>query len=283
MAAKKSSNSNHLKKLPSVWELFKRTMLEAKIFWRPLGGVLLVYAIVDFMFVKGFSLSGTVQDNLNGSSKISEALNSVASQFSYNALIGSAQSDTTVIIQFLLFLVASLAFIWTLRKLQNSKNVKIRDAYYSGTATLVASIIVSIILTLTMLPALIGSSVLAVALQSGSGGIEIAIVSALAFIFLILSFYLFVMVWPAFYIVSLPDSWPIKAVRSAAKLTKGRRMAILRKMFILIVFLISLIFVFLMPFALILPATMPYVVYAILFMAFGFIHTYLYLLYRSLM
>ncbi|HPW48194.1 MAG TPA: hypothetical protein PLJ97_02530, partial [Candidatus Saccharibacteria bacterium] len=188
-------------KFPSFYALVKSTLSEVITFWRPLLAILAVYAVIYFVFVLGLSLSNNSQDLMTGSSKMGDALNIAIGQFFSRVLIGTAASDTTLVVQFVLFLVASLAFIWTLRKLQGLKKIKIKDAYYLGNAALIPVIIISLVLILTFIPALIGSTILTVSIQSASTLLETVIVSVLAFVLLMLSLYLFVMFWPAFYIV----------------------------------------------------------------------------------
>lgn len=280
----KPKNNQPKKKLPSVWRLTKQTYIEAVTFRRSLFGILAVYAVLYFVLVLSLNFSGSLQGNFaTNSSRLNDAINSVLNQFVNGSLIGSGTSDTPIIIQFLLFLIGSMAFVWALRKLQKLQKIKIREAYYLGSSALVTTIIITVVLLLTFIPALIGSSILPVALQSGAAGLEILTVTIISLLLLILSLYLFVMLWPAFYIVSLPKTMPWQALKSAAKLTKKNRFNIMRKIFMLFVILIFVIFIILFPIALVLPSIVPIVAYILIFIAFGLAHVYLYMLYRSLL
>jgi hypothetical protein len=176
-----------------------------------------------------------------------------------------------------------LAFIWSLRKLQGLKKIKVKEAYYLGNEALVPAIIVSVLLILTLIPALIGSSVLSVTLHSASGSVEIAVVSLIALIFLFISLYLFVMFWPAFYIVTLPKTFPLEALKSAVRVTKKRRLILIRNMFLWFMFLFFVMFAILLLSALLWEALVPIVAFVLLFVSFGLSHVYLYMLYRELL
>jgi len=270
-------------KLPSVWQLIKNTKLDIVAYWRPIIGVLLVYAALYFIFVLGFNLSSNLQEtSLTQGSRLGGALDSVISQFTSGVLVGSGQSDSTILVQFLLFLIASMALVWAFGQIKNGKTIKIRQAYYLGSATLIPTILITIILLLTLVPALIGSALLGVALQTGSVAIETTIISVIAFVLLLLSLYLFVMLWPAFYLVTLLSHWPWDAIKSAAKLTKKQRFLLLRKIFVLLLALVALMFIVMLPVAIVLPSAVALVAYCLLFVAFGLAHIFLYNLYRSL-
>jgi hypothetical protein len=280
----KKTTSQAKNQLPSAWMLTKNAIKDASVFWRSLIGILIVYAILYFVLVMGFSLSFSWQQELALSgSKVSNALSSVFSVFGSSALNGGTGSDATVLIQFLLFLLASLAFIWALRRLQALKDVKITDAYYIGSATLVQTLIVTVVLLAALVPLAIGSGLLSVSLQAGASSGEIAIVSLIAGILLLVSFYFLAMLWPAFYIATLPGSKPWASLKSAAAITKKRRFNILRKIifFATLTFLSLFVIIFLI--ALIAAAIVPIAVFLLLIILFGLTHTYLYSLYRSLL
>ncbi|MEI6237493.1 MAG: hypothetical protein WCP03_02745 [Candidatus Saccharibacteria bacterium] len=281
---KKSNKKLKPAKLPSSWDLIKKTWFELTTFWRPLLGVSIVYAVLYFVLVMGLSFSSSLQDSsITGSSRMGDAFSSVFSVFSSSSLSGSSSSDATVLVQFILFLAASMAFVWSLRKLQALKKIKMSDAYYKGTATLIPTILVSFILVATLLPVVGGSSLLANVLQNGGSGTEIAIVTAISGILLLISCYLFSMYWPAFYIVSLPDTKPFQALRSSMKVTKKRRFAIIRKALVLDILMVLSLFIVLLPIALVLPSIIPLVSFLLIFIIFGIMHVYLYVLYRSLL
>ena len=271
-------------KLPSAWSLTQKAYKEAATFWRSLIGVLSVYAVLYFVLVMGFNLSLSWQQGLALSgSKISQAVSGVFSVFGSGALSGGSQTDATTIIQFILFLIASLAFIWAIRRLQALKDVKIRDAYYLGNASLIPVMLVSFALLITLIPAAIGSGLLSASLQVSTTGTEIFIVSIIAGVLLLISLYFLSMFWSAFYIASLPETRPWQALRSAAQITKKRRFAILRKISFFAILNIIILFIVLFLVALAAASIVPFVVFLLLIILFALAHIYLYSLYRSLL
>ncbi len=284
--SKKVNNKEKVKlpKLPSTWALTKKTWFEVSTFWRPLLGVTIIFAILYFALVLGLNLSTSWQDELTLADSQIGGVFGLAFGALYSSGLGSSvSSDSTTLIQILLIVLASMAFVWTLRKLQGLKQIKWRDAYYQGTAAFIPTILVCVVLTLVLIPAIISSSLLSTALQLGPSASEITIIGAITVLLLLLSASLFIMYWPAFYIVSLPQTRPIQALRSARKVTKRRRLAILRKSIMWLIICIVMVLILLLPIAIIIPAIVSYWAFALLFVLFGFSHVYFYNLYRSLL
>jgi len=270
------------KKLASSWVLLRQTWMELSSFWRTLVGITLVYVVLYVVLVMGLNITSGLSVPVDtGLNRFSQAINSIAT--SINDVYAQAQSDTTVLVQMLLFVVASLALIWALRKLQALKKITIRDAYYQGSAQIIPVLLVSIVLLLTLIPAVIGSSIFSVVLQTASVGIEILIVSVIAGLLLLLSLLLFSIFWPAYYIASLPQTRPIQALKSAKAITKKRRLSIIRKFLVLGLVLGICGLLFVVPIAIIAPSFASYVVYIALFAGFLYSQVYLYELYRSLL
>lgn len=296
MAKKKPATSSHKKvawakaekappakpKVISVIELLKRTWLEISTFWRQLLGITAVYAALYFVFVLGFSITGSVQSQIDTStSKLSQATATITSAFS--GTYSGGQSDATVLVQMLLFVVAALAVVWALRKLQALKAITIRDSFYQGSAQIIPVILVGAVMIFTLLPAVLGSSVLTIVLQAGGAKPEVLIIGAIALLLLLLSALLFTMLWPAFYIASLPQTRPMQALRSSLAVTKKRRLSIMRKLIFLGLLVVIVSMLILLPFALLVPGIVQYVVYIVLFAVFMYSQVYLYELYRSLL
>lgn len=269
-------------KLVNSWVLLRQTWMELSSFWRTLVGITLVYVVLYFVLVMGLNItSGLTVAIDTGQSRFGQAINSIAT--SINDVYAQAQSDTTVLVQMLLFVIASLALIWALRKLQALKKITIRDSYYQGSAQIIPVLLVSVVLLLTLIPAVIGSSIFSVVLQTASVGAEIVIVSVVAGLLLLSSLVLFTIFWPAYYIASLPQTRPMQALKSAKAITKKRRLSIMRKFFVLGLVLIVCGLLFVLPIAIIVPSLAQYAVYSALFAGFLYAQVYLYELYRSLL
>ena len=269
-------------KVISVLEILKRTWLELSSFWKPLVGITIVYAVLYFIFVLGLNVSSIVQTQIDETaSRLGQAGSVIAD--AVFATYGSSQSDAAAIIQMLLFVIASLALIWALRKLQALKAITIRDSYYQGAAQIIPVLFVSVVLLFTMLPAILGSSIISVAIQAGGAQIEVLLIGVASGLLIFLSLLLFTMFWPAYYIASLPQTRPMQALKSALVVTKKRRLVIMRKLLFLAVMVLIFLALVMIPVALILPAAVPYVFYFVIFGVFLYTQVYLYELYRSLL
>lgn len=269
------------KKQLSFITITKKTWLEISSFWRPLLGVTAAYAVLYFIFVMSFTLNSNVQELLASTTgKLPQAFNVITDSI-FNSY-GGTQSDATTLIQILLFVTATLALVWTLRRLQNLQKAGIRDAYYEGPARIVPVLIVSLILMLTFIPALFGSTILGYAISASSDVLELVIASIISLLLIFSSLYLFVVYWPAFYIVTLPQMYPLKSLKAASKVTKKYRLSIMRKFLLLTIACIVLLFAVILPIALVLPAIVPYLLYLFIFVLFMVVQVFLFELYRSL-
>lgn len=269
------------KKQISFVTIFKKTWLELSAFWRPLLGVTATYGVLYFVFVMSFSLNNNVQELLSTTSGMFPQAFAVILDSTFNSYSGT-QSDATTLLQMLLFLASTLAVIWTLRRLQNLQKASVRDAFYEGPARIVPVIIVSLILLLTFIPALFGSTILAYVLGSAATLVETIIAALVSVLLIFSSILLFVTYWPAFYIVTLPEMRPIKSLKAAARVTKKYRLSILRKFVLLGLCCLLILITIILPIALVLPTVVPYVLYFVIFGIFLIVQVYLFELYRSL-
>lgn len=269
--------------LPKFWELAAKTWQELVTFWKPLSGVVAVYGVLYFALVMGFSVAYSYQDIVGDITSSLGNANWFATKSLtiVNLFVSSNQSDAGAIVQFLLFVMASLAFIWTLRKLRTLKHIRMRDAYFDGTARIVPMTLVIVILFVTFIPASVGSAIIGV-LQAGSNVEQIIGVIIAGALFL-LTFYWFCAWLPAIYIVSLPKGTPIVAIRSAAKLTKKRRFWMLRNLLLVTLITVFIDFAVMLLFVWLIPAASVVAAYVVSFITFGILQTFLFMMYRGLL
>jgi hypothetical protein len=284
MKSKKQKPAQRAKKLPGFWSLCLKTWQELTTFWKPLFGVLAVYGVLYFVLVLGFNVAVSYQDiadtisaQLGGdTSWLIKSSLTIVDLFSTNN-----QSDAGVIVQFTLFVIASLAFIWTLRQLRTLKHIRMRDAYFDGTSRIIPTMLVMVLLLIPFIPAAIGSSIFTV-INTGNTA-ELVVGSLITGCLLFVTFYWLVAWIPAIYIVSLPKGTPIIAIKSAVKLTKKHRIWMLRN--IVLFFVITAITAFLI--MLLLVSVIPQVsvigAYVMSFVLFGVAQTYLFTMYRGLL
>lgn len=264
--------------------LFKATWLDISTFWRTLGGILIVYASINFLFVASFSLlpsSESIESDIV--TYLGDSAGRVIDSF---ALVGislvtiSAPSNT--LLQVVLLLIASMALIWALRKLRGLQKIRIRQAYYEGPANIVPLVLVTMLLLLTLIPASIASTILLYALPIVGTTLERIIIYAIGSGLLMLTVYWLLVWWPALYISMLPGTTPIAAMRAAASLTKGRHIKIWTRQFAITILASSVFMFVVLPVAIVLQRAVPLVVYTMLVVLFGVIHVAFFNLYRSL-
>ena len=280
----KKKQKTHTKKVVSYKQLTKMTWLDISSFWRFLGGILVVYAVINFVFVASFSLlpsSESLQEDIIGT--LGTSAGRVVDSFT---LVGvslinvSAPSNT--MLQLLLLAIVSMAMIWALRKLRGLQKITIRQAYYEGPNNIVVLVLVVMLLLLTLIPASIASTILLYALPIVGSLLEATFVYTIGALLMALSLYWLLVWWPALYIAMLPGTTPIGAMRAAAMLTKGRRFKIFSRQFAILVVLGSLFFVVVFPLAIVWQRLVPLSVYVSIITLFGIGHIALFNLYRSL-
>ena len=280
----KKKQKTHTKKVVSYKQLTKMTWLDISSFWRFLGGILVIYAVINFVFVASFSLlpsSESLQEDIIGT--LGTSAGRVVDSFT---LVGvslinvSAPSNT--MLQLLLLAIVSMAMIWALRKLRGLQKITIRQAYYEGPNNIVVLVLVVMLLLLTLIPASIASTILLYALPIVGSLLEATFVYTIGALLMALSLYWLLVWWPALYIAMLPGTTPIGAMRAAAMLTKGRRFKIFSRQSAILVVLGSVFFVVVLLLAIVWQRLVPLSVYVSIITLYGIGHIALFNLYRSL-
>ena len=256
--------------------------------WKILGGIVLVYLVLNIIFASGISnlSSGiaTLKDNLatSGGHKFWAALGSFSSIVGSGGASGSATGST---LQLALIILESLVVIWALRQLLADKTTGVRQAYYSATAPLVPFLLVLVVVLIQLLPLTAGASIVGAILSSAifSG-------AALSIIFAVILFGLGL--WSAYmvsssifalYIVTLPEMTPLRALRSAKNLVRFRRWKVMRRVLFLPLATLAIIAAIIIPLIYISTFLVVPVFYVLSTGSILFVHTYLYSLYRELL
>lgn len=252
--------------------------------WKILGGITLVYLILNIVLASGFSNVinnfGIIKDNLGSGHNFSDALNGFGSLLS-----GSAGSQSASFLQSVLIILQSLVIIWALRQLLAGKKLSVKDAYYKSMTPLVPFLLVVVVVIIQLLPVSLGSalvSLVASTLAPGSGlamvvmGIIIAGLAAWSIYMVSSSIF-------GLYIVTLPDMQPRQALRSAKKLVALRRLVIIRRILFLPIFILLAMAAIVLPLILFVHFLVAPVFYLLSIAAILFMHAYLYSLYRGLL
>lgn len=191
----------------------------------------------------------------------------------------------------LLGLFTWLSVVWYLRHRLSGANVKVRDALYNAGAPFLSTAALAIVLLFQMFPGAAAVGVYAVMLATGavSGGIESMMFALAAGLFVVLSLYWMTSTLLAMVVVTLPGTYPFRALSLAGDVVIGRRVSmIIRSAWMAFILLLVWAFV-LVPVILLADVIpwkwLPLVPLAIqLLTGFSFIFfaTYVYLLYRRM-
>lgn len=280
---KKAESHKVHKALPGVWTLTKKT---AAILWinRTLFlGIAVVYALLTLVFVGVASNANitNLKQSFDGNSSLVTGIGLFIN------LIGTSGSNSNAAAgayQFMIAIIASLAIIWAYRQVVAGVKIRVRDSYYKGMYGLVPFVIILIIIGLQLLPLLIGSAVYG---QVMNNGIAVAVFEKLLWgmlfgISALISLYMLSSTIFALYISALPDMTPVKALRSAHDLVKGRRIVLIRKILYLPLLLLVLSAIIMLPFIIWMTALAQVVFFMLGIMVLLVVHGYFYVLYREL-
>jgi hypothetical protein len=276
--------------IPSVWRLTTSAALLLKRYWPVFLGLTLIYGLLNLILVQGLASSTDVSSLKHDLNQVFNGhLGTLGSSLGvFVVLVGSAgngSSQTAGAYQLFLALITSLAVIWSLRQLLANHPLRLRDAYYRGMYPLIPFILVLLIVSLQLLPLLIGSSLYSLVITNG-----IAVNALEKGLWLV--FFLALALWTlymisaslfALYIVTLPEMTPLKALRSARELVHGRRWTVLRKILYLPLLLLVVAAIIMVPIIIWLTALAQWVFFLLTMFSLIAIHTYMYNLYRELL
>lgn len=276
--------------LPNSFRLSAQVAKLLLKFWKPLGGIILVYLVLNVLFASGVSsISSTVEGikaDFNNSTNDAHPFLSGSSGFlALIASAGAGGSSTASTLQTVLIIVESLVIIWALRQLLAGKKITVKQAYYNSLAPLVPFVLILFFIILQLLPITFGSAILS-AIAASLGVISGFWSIVLALVFILLAAWSFFMISAsifALYIVTLPDMQPRDALRSAKNLVRFRRWPILRRVIFLPLLLLVISGVVIIPLILYATPLVAPVFYGLSMLVILFVHAYLYSLYRELL
>jgi hypothetical protein len=274
---------------PNAFRLFGRALGLLGRHWKLFGGMLLIYGILNFVVLQGFRAAGgdltSLKDALEGDVNVNQLAGSLTLFAYLISTSGATVSPTAGAYQFILAIVVSLALIWTLRQVYAKVKVRIRDGFYKGAYPLVPFVVVLFVICIQLLPLAIGVLLFNSVMNYGIAAtiVEQILWSILCVLLGTVSLYLVCSSIFALYIVCLPDMEPMRALRSARELVRGRRSQVMRKLLFLPVALLVLVAVITIPFILFATSLAVPVFFLLGLLLPAVIHSYMYGLYRSLL
>ena len=255
------------------------------------GAILALFFVLTTILVRGFGFLGSDIAELELllgemlDSGLGRLVGSVAILSFVASDVTGAPTEVASLYQTILFVLFSLAVIYTLRQTQAATTVRFKEAFYRSTYPLIPFLLVVFVIGLQLIPVAVGSWLYALVVGTGIAVhlVEIVAWGIIFFLLALLSLYMLTSSLFAVYIVTLPDMTPLQALRSARELVRFRRWTVLRKILFLPLMLLLIGIVILLPvvmYATVLAA------YVILLYALGAIiitHAYMYQLYRELL
>ncbi len=258
--------------------------------WKLFLGLIVVYTVLSVILVQGFSTGGDVssakkslEDVYHGG--FTASLLSGLALFTY--VLGNAGKNVTPAAegyQLVLALLMSVVFIWALREAFAGHKVGVRDAFYRGAYPLVPFFLVLCVIGLQLLP-LAGGAILFGTVTSGIAAtwLETALWGVIACILGLASLYMVSSSVFGLYVACLPNTAPVKALRTARNLVVGRRFLVLRRLLFLPLALLVLAAVIVVPVILVAAPAAGWVFFVLSMAGLALVHAYIYALYRSLL
>jgi len=275
-------------KLPNVLSLAYSGWLTIWRNRKTLSIIILIYGLVYLVLVLGLSSPSNITSLKKEFSSVFSSNSFYSTLTIFGFLIGSTTSSATPdgsAYQVFIVIIASLSIIWALRQFYMGAKIRARDSYYQGLFPLAPYILVILFIALELIPLAAGLGLYGLLV---SGGIAVTVLEKVLSIILVLglaglSFYLISSSIIALYIVTLPNMTPLKALRSAKGLVKGRRWSVFRKIIFLPLLLVVVISIIMLPFIAAASGVAPWIFFVLTLIALVYIHSYLYGLYRGLL
>ncbi len=184
-----------------------------------------------------------------------------------------------------------LTIVWYLRHVLAGAKVNVRDALYNSGSPFLSTAALACILLIQSIPAVAAVVVYFTLISSGvvQDGIESMMFAVAALLFVVLSLYWMTSTLFALVIVTLPGTYPMRALSLASDVVIGRRLSLLVRS-IWMIFVLFLVWAFiLVPVILLVDfipwdwlPVVPFVIQLLTAWSFLFFATYAYLLYRRM-
>lgn len=244
----------HLELKTGVSEAWRLTLETLKLIWSHKKIFLWLaafYSVSSYLLVGGIAQSDYVSLK-EESVEYTDGFDVVTNALAYfgAAVTGGLSAVPTELQQFLtgfVTLIFWLVTIWAARLVLANKNIKLRDAFYSGTTPLVSTLVVLMIVVLQLIPAAVGLFGMSTGITEGwitNFAVAIAY-GAAALLLSLLSLYWLSGSVIAVAIVALPGMYPIQAMRDARTLATGKRWNIMLRIITALI-LMLLVWVFLL-------------------------------------
>lgn len=275
--------------MPGAFRIFRQALGVLARNWKVFLGITIVYTVLNILLVQGLSAGTDVSD---AKKTLDEAFSGSfasvatgAALFTY--ILGSSNTNVTPAgegYQLLLVLLVSLTIIWALREVYAKHKIRIRDGFYQGIYPLVPFFLVLCVIALQLIPFAIGLMLFTMVSNGiAATWLETALWGLIFLVMALVSLYMVCASVFALYIVCLPDMPPVRALRSAAALVRGRRWLVLRRLLFLPFVLVIGAAVVVIPFIWFATPAAGWAFFVVSMAMLPVAHSYLYGLYRELL
>ena len=141
----------------------------------------------------------------------------------------SSPTEAQRIYVVILALMVWLTTVWILRNKLAGHKVKMRDGLYSAGAPIIATLLVTVVLVIQLIPILLATVAYSAANATGllAGGVSAMLFWFAAALLAVMSLYWITSTFFALIIVTLPGMYPMRALKTAGDMVVGRRLRIL--------------------------------------------------------
>ncbi len=255
--------------------------------WQVFGGIMLIYLVLELLLVQGLSLlssGGSLQQTKSILDGASNLLNTTGSLFLLLIGNGTGNSSSTAY-QFILLITISLVLIWALRQCYLGEKIRIRDTFYRGVAPLVTFFLVLLTIGVEFIPGTIGVILYSAVATNGIAStlVEKELWGVISIVLALVTIYFASGTLFALYIVTLENMTPVRAIKMANQLVKGRRVSIMARVVFLPIAAFVILAILLTPFLLFAVKAAPVAFFVVTAFMVAILHSYLYGLYRELL
>lgn len=274
--------------LSSGFALMKQSVKLLVKNWKPILGLVAIYAIINIILVQSFSGFHFTQTKEALSEVFTGDWGKVLGSLSLFAFllggVGNTNSEAAGAYQFMLVTIMSLATIWMLRQLIIGEKVRVRDGFYKGMYPLIPFVLIFIVAVIQTLPVVLGAFLYGLAgpLSGFTNGVEWMLWLIALLLLAVLSLYMLSSSLIALYAVSLPGVEPRMALRAANKFVQFRRWAVMRKILFLPFILILMAAIIIIPVIMFVTPLTGILFFILTLIALPLVHAYMFALYQEL-
>lgn len=205
--------------------------------------------------------------------------------------LGNQLGEAQQVFVGLLALVMWMSIVWFLRHRLGGAQVRVRDALYNSGAPIVPTFLIALVGLFQMVPGAVGVIAYFAATSTGvvAGGVESMLFAVAAILLVVLSLYWLTGTIFGLIIVTIPGTYPFRALSLAGDVVVGRRTSLLLRLLWMAFIILVLWVLILVPAILIADAQpwkwlpiVPLVTQLLVGMSIVFAASYVYLLYRRM-